>query len=79
MARPKAAGISLERDEWCNGAFTKAMIDGLSGAAGRDNCCSISRGPIRRQGFGSRFFAPMRSDRLGLRGGPLDGAWGRAR
>jgi len=34
--------LSLERDEWNNGAFTKALVEGMRGAAARPGLPAIS-------------------------------------
>jgi WD40 repeat protein len=34
--------LSLERDEWNNGAFTKALVEGMRGAAARPGLAAIS-------------------------------------
>jgi len=34
--------LSLERDEWNNGAFTKALVEGMRGAAARPGLSAIS-------------------------------------
>jgi WD40 repeat protein len=34
--------LSLERDEWHNGAFTKALVEGMRGAAARPGMAAIS-------------------------------------
>jgi uncharacterized caspase-like protein len=34
--------LSLERDEWNNGAFTKAVVEGMRGAAARPDLAAIS-------------------------------------
>jgi hypothetical protein len=34
--------LSLERDEWNNGAFTKAVVEGMHGAAARPGLDTIS-------------------------------------
>lgn len=44
--------LSLEREEWNNGAFTKAVVEGMSGAAARPDLPAISISDL--QGYVSR-------------------------
>jgi hypothetical protein len=34
--------LSLEREEWNNGAFTKAVVEGMRGAAARPGLAAVS-------------------------------------
>lgn len=44
--------LSLERDEWNNGAFTKAVVEGMRGAAARPGVAAISISDL--EGYVSR-------------------------
>jgi hypothetical protein len=44
--------LSLEREEWNNGAFTKAIVEGMRGAAARSDLPAISISDL--QGYVSR-------------------------
>jgi uncharacterized caspase-like protein len=42
FASSTGSQLSLERDEWNNGAFTKALVEGMRGAAARPDLAVIS-------------------------------------